>query len=53
MQKLVERDTCASTDTPLVRSNCDLSLNREETLSAADLKTPANITLAGGGFKRI
>ena len=42
MQKLVGRDTYTPTDTPLVRSNCDLSLNREETLSVPDLKTPSN-----------
>ena len=42
MQKLVGRDTYTPTDTPLVRSNCDLSLNREETLSVSDLKTPSN-----------
>ncbi|NGX44820.1 MAG: hypothetical protein K1060chlam3_00995, partial [Candidatus Anoxychlamydiales bacterium] len=40
--KLVGRDTYTPTDTPLVRSNCDLSLNREETLSVSDLKTPSN-----------
>ena len=42
MQKLVGRDTYTPTDTPLVRSNCDLPLNREETLSVSDLKTPSN-----------
>ncbi len=42
MQKLVGRDTYTPTDTPLVRSNCDLSLNREETLSVSGLKTPSN-----------
>ncbi|NGX34590.1 MAG: hypothetical protein K1060chlam1_00943 [Candidatus Anoxychlamydiales bacterium] len=42
MQKLVGRDTYTPTDTPLVRSNCDLPLNKEETLSVSDLKTPSN-----------
>ena len=42
MQKLERRDTYTPTDTPLVRSNCGLSLNREETLSVADLKTLSN-----------
>ncbi|HEU64546.1 MAG TPA: paclitaxel/taxanoid biosynthesis susceptibility protein TS1 [Chlamydiae bacterium] len=42
MQKLVGRDTYTPMDTPLVRSNCDLSLNREETLSVSGLKTPSN-----------
>jgi len=42
MQKLVGRDTYTPTDAPQVRSNCDLALNREETLSVSDLKTPAN-----------
>ena len=42
MQKLVERDTCTPTDAPLVRGNCDLPLNREETLSVSDLKTSSN-----------
>lgn len=42
MQKLVGRDTYTPTDAPLVRGNCDLSLNREKTLSVAGLKTPSN-----------
>ncbi len=42
MQKLVGRDTYTPTDTPLVRSNCDLPLNREETLSVSGLKTLSN-----------
>ena len=42
MQKLVGRNTYTPTDAPQVRGNCDLSLNREETLSVADLKTSSN-----------
>jgi len=42
MQKLDRRDTYTPTDTPLVRSNCDLPLNREETLSVSGLKTLSN-----------
>ena len=42
MQKLEERNTYTPTDIPHVRSNCDLSLNREETLSMSDLKTSSN-----------
>jgi len=42
VQKLDGRDTYTPTDAPLVRSNCDLLLNREETLSVAGLKTPSN-----------
>ncbi|NGX63068.1 MAG: hypothetical protein KR126chlam6_00475 [Candidatus Anoxychlamydiales bacterium] len=57
MQKLVGRDTYTPMDAPLVRSNCDLPLNREETLSVSDLKIPSTapkwISLAAGGFKSI
>jgi len=42
MQKLEERNTYTPTDIPHIRSNCDLSLNREETLSVPDLKTSSN-----------
>ncbi len=43
MQKLLTRRiTDTPTDTSLVRSNCGLSLNKEETLSAAGLKTVNN-----------
>ena len=42
MQKLKERNTYTPTNTSHVRSNCDLSLNREETLSVPDLKTSSN-----------
>jgi hypothetical protein len=42
MQKLDRRDTYTPTDIPQVRSNCDLLLNGEETLSVTDLKTPSN-----------
>jgi len=42
MQKLVGRNTYTPTDAPQVRGNCDLPLNREETLSVSDLKTPSN-----------
>ena len=42
MQKLDERDTYTPMDAPLVRSNCDLPLNREETLSVSSLKTSSN-----------
>ena len=42
MQKLEERNTYTPTDIPHIRSNCDLSLNREETLSVTDLKTSSN-----------
>ena len=42
VQKLPWRDTYTPTDIPQVRSNCGLLLNREETLSVADLKTPDN-----------
>lgn len=43
MQKLRERNTYTPTDAPQVRSNCDLQLNKEETLSVASLKTSFNI----------
>jgi 5-methylcytosine-specific restriction endonuclease McrA len=42
MQTLEERNTYTPTNAPLVRSNCDPSLNREETLSVAGLKTSSN-----------
>ena len=42
MQKLVGRNTYTPTDTPQVRGNCGLSLNREKTLSVSGLKTPSN-----------
>ena len=42
MQKLERRDTYTPTYAPLVRGNCGLSLNREETLSVPDLKTLSN-----------
>ena len=42
MQKLVGRNTYTPTDAPQVRGNCDLSLNREETLSVPGSKTPSN-----------
>ncbi len=42
MQKLEERNTCTPTDIPHVSGNCDLSLNREETLSVSGLKTFSN-----------
>ncbi len=43
MQKLERRKyTHAPTDAPQVRSNCEPSLNREETLSVASLKTLSN-----------
>lgn len=43
MQKLEQRtEKNTPTDTPQVRSNCGLSLNREETLSVADSKTRSN-----------
>ncbi|WAM22665.1 MAG: hypothetical protein OI715_00800 (plasmid) [Candidatus Methanoperedens sp.] len=43
MQKLEERNTYTPTDIPHVRGNCDLTLNREETLSVSGLKTSSNI----------
>ena len=43
MQQLAKRTkTNTPTDAPQVRSNCGLSLNKEETLSVASLKTYAN-----------
>ena len=42
MQQLKERNTYTPTDASQVRSNCDLLLNREETLSVMDLKTSSN-----------
>ena len=43
MQKLEQRTKKNTpTDTPQVRGNCGLSLNREETLSVTDLKTRSN-----------
>ena len=42
MQQLEERNTYTPTDIPHVSGNCDLSLNREETLSVAGLKTSSN-----------
>ena len=41
-QKLSERNTYTSLDASLVQCNCDLVLNKEETLSVLDLKTPDN-----------
>jgi len=42
MQKLERRNTYTPTDTPRVRSNCDVALNKEETLSVQGLKTLSN-----------
>ena len=42
MQKLAQRKDNTPTDASLVRGNCGLQLNREETLSAASEKTRAN-----------
>ena len=42
MQKLERRNTYTPTDAPQVRSNCDLVLNKEETLSVPNLKTLSN-----------
>ncbi len=42
MQKLEPRDTYTPTNAPQVRGNCDLALNREETLSVSSLKTDPN-----------
>jgi len=42
MQKLEGRNTYTPTDIPHIRSNCDLSLNREETLGVIGLKTSSN-----------
>ena len=44
MQQLEERNTYTPTNIPHVRSNCDLSLNREETLSVTGLKISSNIS---------
>jgi hypothetical protein len=43
VQQLSGRDTYTPRDVPPVPGNCGLSLNREETLSVAGLKTPDNI----------
>ena len=42
MQQLEKRNTYTPTDIPHVSGNCDLSLNREETLSVSGLKTFSN-----------
>src|SRR5659263_467614 len=42
MQKLERRNTYTPTGIPHIRSNCDLSLNVEETLCVAGLKTFSN-----------
>ncbi len=42
MQKLEERNTYTPANIPHVRSNCDSSLNREETHSVLNLKTSSN-----------
>ena len=42
MQKLEGRNTYTPTDIPHIRGNCDLPLNREETLSVSGLKTLSN-----------
>ena len=42
MQKLDRRDTYTPLDASQVQCNCDLSLNREETLSVSGLKTLSN-----------
>jgi len=42
MQQLEERNTYTPTDIPHVSGNCDLLLNREETLSVIGLKTSSN-----------
>ena len=42
MQKLGEKNTYAPTCIPQAGGNCGLSLNREETLSVAGLKTSSN-----------
>ena len=41
-QKLDRRDIYTPTDAPQVRGNCDLALNREETLSVHGSKTLSN-----------
>ncbi len=53
MQKLEERNTYTPTDIPHVSGNCDLVLNREETLSVPDLKTSSNNSDAAlTGFRK-
>jgi hypothetical protein len=42
MQKLEMRNTYTPTNTSLVRSNCDLELNRDQSLSVQGLKTSSN-----------
>ncbi len=42
MQKLEKRNTYTPTDTSLVCSNCDLVLNRDQSLSVQGLKTSSN-----------
>ncbi len=42
MQTLEQRDTYTPPNASLVRCNCDLALNREETLSVSGLKTHFN-----------
>ena len=42
MQKLEKRNTYTPTNTSLVRSNCDLGLNRDQSLSVQGLKTSSN-----------
>ena len=42
MQKLEKRNTYTPTDTSLVCSNCDLILNRDQSLSVQGLKTSSN-----------
>ncbi len=42
MQKLDQRKTCTPRDASLVSGNCDLQLNKEETLSVAGSKTSSN-----------
>ena len=44
MQTLEPRNTYTPPNASQVRCNCDLSLNREETLSVADLKTGINLS---------
>ena len=42
MQKLRKRNTNTPTDAPQVRSNCDLQLNKDQSLSVASSKTSLN-----------
>lgn len=42
MQKLDERNTYTPRNASLVPGNCDLQLNKEETLSVAGSKTSSN-----------